>query len=194
NKTLPTSCRQVILSLLPKKGDLGLLKNWTPVSLLCLGYKILSKCLGNRLKCCLASLVQNDQTYCVPNGSIKDSLFLLRDLIELNQLNNSNLGILSLDQEKAFDRVDNMHLFNILKHFGFGDQFISYVQLLYSKAFVTVKAGGGLSAPIPVLRGIRQGFPLCGQLYSLVIEPLLCRIRRNLSGTLNPGIDTSDVP
>lgn len=49
-KTLPTSCCRAALSLIPKKGDLGLLKNWRPVSLLCLDYKIFSKVLANRLK------------------------------------------------------------------------------------------------------------------------------------------------
>ncbi len=47
---LPNSCQRAVLSLLPKNGDLGLLKNWRPVSLMCLDYKILSKCLANRLK------------------------------------------------------------------------------------------------------------------------------------------------
>lgn len=49
-----------------------------------------------------------------------------------------------------------------------------------------VKVGGGLSAPVPVTRGVRQGCSLSGQLYSLVIEPLLCRLRRTLKGTSIP--------
>lgn len=188
---LPISCRRAVLSLLPKKGNLGLLKNWRPVSLLCLDYKILSKCLANRLKCYLELLVQNDQTYCIPKRSIMDNLFLLRDVIDFNQFNYLNLGILCLDQEKAFDRVDHVYLLKVLKQFGFGDNFISYIKLLYSNVFVMVKAGGGLSAPIPVSRGIRQGCPLSGQLYSLAIEPLLCRIRRDLNGILLPGINSN---
>lgn len=46
---LPKSCQWAILTLLPKKGDLTLLKNWRPVALLCSEYKILSKCLSIRL-------------------------------------------------------------------------------------------------------------------------------------------------
>lgn len=45
---LPLSCRRAVLTLIPKKGDLGLLKNWRPVSLLTLDLKILSKALTNR--------------------------------------------------------------------------------------------------------------------------------------------------
>ncbi|KAJ3609348.1 hypothetical protein NHX12_023871 [Muraenolepis orangiensis] len=37
--SLPVSCRRAVLSLLPKKGDLALLKNWRPVALLTVDYK-----------------------------------------------------------------------------------------------------------------------------------------------------------
>lgn len=75
----------------------------------------------------------------------------------------------------------------MLKYFGFGDRFISYIQLLYCDVYVMVKAGSVLSEPIPVSRGIRQGCPLSRQLYCLVIEPLLCRLRKNLKGVVIPN-------
>lgn len=57
-EVLPKSCQRAVLSLIPKKGDLCLLKNWRPVAVLCSDYKILSKCLTNRLKGVLGVLVQ----------------------------------------------------------------------------------------------------------------------------------------
>lgn len=59
-------CQLAVLSLLPKKGDLSLLKNWRPVALLTTDYKIMSKCLANRLKKYLNLIIQKDQTYCIP--------------------------------------------------------------------------------------------------------------------------------
>lgn len=76
-KELPTSCRRAVLSLLPKKGDLGLLKNWRPVSILCTDYKILAKCLSNRLKLYLEQIVNGYQTYCIPDRTIMDNIFLV---------------------------------------------------------------------------------------------------------------------
>ena len=39
--SLPVSCQRAVFSLLPKKGDLALLKNWRPVALLCTDCKVL---------------------------------------------------------------------------------------------------------------------------------------------------------
>ncbi len=67
---LPMSCRRAVITLLPKKGDLGNIKNWRPVSLLCSDFKILSKALAIRLKEAIGWVIHVDQTYCVPNRSI----------------------------------------------------------------------------------------------------------------------------
>lgn len=56
------------------------------------------------------------------------------------------------------------------------------IKLLYTKATCMIKLGGGLSIPINVRRGIRQGCPISRQLYSIVIERLLCKMRRELMG------------
>ena len=50
-----------------------------------------------------------------------------------------------------------------------------------------VKMGAGLGRPIPMQREIRQGCPISGQLYSLGIEPLLCKLREWVSGLSMPG-------
>jgi len=175
---LPSSCQRAVLSLLPKTGDLGLLKNWRPVSLMC---------QDNRLNMTLSIIVRNEQTYCVPRRTIMDNLFLIRDVMDLSMNDDFNIGFLSIDQEKAFDRVGHEYLLNVLKVFGFGENFISWIQLLYRGASVILKVGGGLSCPIPARRGIRQGCPISGQLYSLVIEPLLIKLRNNLNGFHIPG-------
>ena len=47
--------------------------------------------------------------------------------------------------------------------------------------------GGGLSRPVSVQRGIRQGCPLSGQLYTLAIELFLNCLRAKMQGVLVPG-------
>uniref|UniRef100_A0A4W5KWL2 Reverse transcriptase domain-containing protein n=1 Tax=Hucho hucho TaxID=62062 RepID=A0A4W5KWL2_9TELE len=180
--TLPVSLRRAVITLLPKKGDLGDIKNWRPVSLLGVDYKIFSKALINRLKLCISSVIHADQSYCIPNRSIFDNLFLVRDLISFAKVYKLDVGLVSLDQEKAFDRVDHGFLFKCLNAFGFGSSFISYVKLLYTDVYSILKINGTLLRPFLVGRGIRQGCGLSGILYAIVIEPLLTVLRRQLSG------------
>ena len=183
---LPLSCRRAVITLIPKKGDLTDIKNWRPVSLLCSEYKILSKALGNRLAGVLGQVIHPDQRYFVPVRSIFDNISLIRDIFYVSKLLNLDCGLLSLDQEKAFDRVEHSYLWSALTAFGFGKNFIDMIRVLYCDVESMLKINGGLCAPFQVLRGIRQGCPLSGMLYSLAIEPLLQQIRGQLSGLVLP--------
>ena len=42
------------------------------------------------------------------------------------------MGILLIDHEKAFDRIDHRYLFKVLRGFVFPDIFIAYIRLLYN--------------------------------------------------------------
>lgn len=120
-----------------------------------------------------------------------DNLFLIRDILDICKSFEMKVGLISLDQEKAFDRVGHGYLFDVLTAFGNGYSFLNMVKMLYSGAVCIVKVGGGLSRPIPVSRGFRQGCPLSGQLYSIAIEPLLFNLRKTLSGFIVPGLSQS---
>ncbi|CAM2112656.1 unnamed protein product [Caretta caretta] len=78
----------------------------------------------------MADVIHPDQTYTVPGHSIFDNLFLVRDLLELGRRDGLSFALLSLDQEKAFDRVDHGYLLSTLQAFGFGPQLVSFLQVL----------------------------------------------------------------
>jgi hypothetical protein len=99
-----------------------------------------------------------------------------------------NFGLISLDQNNAFDRVDHKYLFNVMYVFGFGKSFLTCVKLLYAGVSCMANFGGGLSRPVCVRLGIRQGCPLLGQLYTLAIEPLLGLLCRRLQGVCWTGM------
>ena len=188
---LPLSCRRAVITLLPKKGDLQLIKNWRPVSLLCTDYKILSKALATRLREVMASVVHPDQTYCVPSRLISDNVTLIRDVLAISSELGFDTGLISIDQEKAFDRVEHQYLWWTLAGFGFSPGFIAKIRVLYSDIASVLKINGGLSAPFNIGRGVRQGCSLSGMLYSLAIEPLLHQLRQKLTGVFFPSCPVS---
>ncbi|CAM2114380.1 unnamed protein product, partial [Caretta caretta] len=165
--------RAGVLALLPKKGDLRDLRNWHPVSLLSTDYKIVVKAISLQLGSVLADVIHPDQTYTIPDRSIFDNLFLVRDLLELGHRDVLSFALLSLNQEKAFDRVDHRYLLSTLQAFGFGPQFVGFLQVLYASAECLVKLNWTLTEQVNFRRGVRQGCPLLGQLYALAIKPFL---------------------
>lgn len=165
------------------------IRNWRPINLLTTDYKILSKCLTNRLREVMAVLVNPDQTCGVKGRSGSLNLLLIRDIISWVEERDLPLCILSLDQEKAFDRVNHEFLFKVLEKMNVGERFISWVKVLYNKVYSRVKINGFLSEPTEQRGGVRQGCPLSPLLYVLFIKPLAERIRneQHIEGVHIPG-------
>ena len=61
--------------------DKKLLKNWRPISLLNVVYKIGSVCIASRFKVVLPTLINEDQTGFMANRFIGDNVRLIHDLI-----------------------------------------------------------------------------------------------------------------
>ncbi|CAM2098194.1 unnamed protein product [Caretta caretta] len=171
---------RVLWTKLPTKGDLHDLRNWRPVSLLSTDYKVVAKAISLWLGFMLVDVVHPDQTYTIPGRTIFDNLYLVRDLLELGRRDGLPFALLSL--EKAFDRVDHGYLLGTLRAFGFGPQFVGFLQVLYADAECLVMLNWTLTEPVSFRQGVRQGCPLLGQLYALVIEPFLSLLRRRLTG------------
>ena len=73
-KELSTSQRQAVIKLIEKKDkDKRFIKNWRPISLLNVDYKIISKALASRLKKKLPNLISPQQTAYVENRFIGES-------------------------------------------------------------------------------------------------------------------------
>ena len=186
---LPESMKASVTRLIHKKDDKRNLKNWRPISLLNVDYKICSKAVSIRLAGVIGSIVDPDQTCSIPGRSIFSNLTLLRDTLAFIERTGESGILLSLDQEKAFDRVDRSFLLNLLKLFGFGPWFLSCIKTLYNGAYMRVLVNEFLSDSIPLERGVRQGDALSPMLYVLCVEVLACKIRasQNIEGFLLPG-------
>ncbi|KAI4900658.1 hypothetical protein NFI96_009740 [Prochilodus magdalenae] len=185
---LTESMRSGALSLLYKKGDPRDLANWRPLTMLCVDLKIFAKALTERLKKTMSLLVHSDQTCGVPGRSATWNLHLIRDAISWVGDRKVPLALVSLDQEKAFDRVDHGFLERVLMTFGFGPRFLRWLKTLYTEVGSRVSINGHLSDLVPQVSGVRQGCPLSPLLYALYIEPLAAAIRAH------PGVDGLPLP
>ncbi len=133
-------------------------------------------------------VIHPDQSYCVPGRSISDNISLITDILDGGKLFDLDIGLISIDQEKAFDRVEHLYLWSVMKAFGFDSGYISMIKtLLPSEVESVLKMNGDLCSPFRVYRGVRQGCALSGMLYSLALEPLLNKIRSDVCGLHIPN-------
>ena len=144
-----------------------------------MGYKLIAKVLSNRLAKVLGSLIAEDQTCAVPGRTILGTCHVLRDLIQLCKDDNLPVALLSIDQMKAFDRVNWDFLLKVLEKMNFGPTFIEWIKILYTDIQSRVKVNGYVSEPFHLERGVRQGCPLSPLLYVLAAEVFAESVRRD---------------
>ena len=109
--------KQGIISILPK-GDKPreFLKNWRPISLLNVSYKIISACIANRIKQVLSFLIHENQKGFLKNRFIGENTRIIYDTLYTAKENNIPGMLLLIDFEKAFDSVSWSFMYKTL-HF-----------------------------------------------------------------------------
>lgn len=112
------------------------MKNWRPISLLNVDYKICSKAISLRLANVLGSIVDADQTCSVSGRSMFSYLVFLRDTLAFIERTNETGILVSLDQEKASNPVDRSFLLNILELFGFAPVLLQCTKVSYMQVLV----------------------------------------------------------
>ena len=165
------------------------MKCYRPISLLNIDYKIISKVISQRLGTVLPRLIHLDQTCAVKGRSIFDNVHLLRNISDYVEQKNLSACFISLDQEKAFDRVSWSYLYDTLKAFGFDDNFVKWIRLLYTDISSSVIVNNFISESFPLERGVRQGCALSPLLYVICLEPFANKIRNldEIKGLKLPG-------
>ena len=65
----------------------------------------------------MAEVIHVDQSYCVPGRLITDNVMLIRNFLEVSGSLGVETGLISIDQEKAFDRVEHKFRWHTLQVF-----------------------------------------------------------------------------
>ena len=175
---LSISQRQGIIRLIPKKDkDPSYLKNWRPLSLLNVDYKIATKTLALRLKKVLPQVINNAQTGYIEGRFIGQNIRQISDILSFTAEQNIEGIATFIDFEKAFDSLEWEFLSKAIETFNFGSDFKRWIQVLYNN-ISSCTVNNGFSSPFFNLhRGVRQGCPLSGMLFILAVEILSCAIR-----------------
>ena len=159
--SLPLTLRRCLLTCLPKGNKpREFIKNWRPVSLLSVIYKIASSAVANRIKPLLDGIIDREQTGFMSGRYIGENTRLLYDIMHQCEIKNLAGILMLIDFEKAFDSVSWRFLYKVFHFYNFSDNLISWLKLLNSNIESSILQYGHMSQFFSIGRGCRQGDPI----------------------------------
>ena len=123
-----TEFKNGYLVKLPKKGDLGICKNWRGIMLLSVPSKVFCRIILERLKHDLDRKLRCEQAEFRKNKSCTDHIAVLRIIIEQSTEWQTPLYTNFIDFEKTFDSVDRNVIWQLTGHYGVAPKFIKLIQ------------------------------------------------------------------
>ena len=165
----PDTWKRSRLKVIFKKGDGKLPKNYRPIAILPILYKLFSRMLCRRVQDAIFKDLSPDQAAYRPSFSTEDHLLSFTLLFERCREWCQDLWLGLVDFEKAFDTVEHSSLWPVLADLGVEPCYVEILQRLYAcqDAVVDVVVQ---SRPFKLERGAKQGDPISGLLFLAVME------------------------
>ncbi|GFU05319.1 retrovirus-related Pol polyprotein from type-2 retrotransposable element R2DM, partial [Nephila pilipes] len=172
---VPASWKQSETVLIHKKGDLADLSNWRPIALSNTIYKLFSKCLTRKLLdwCSANQTLSSCQKGFTPfEGVLEHNFVISQHLEDAHRLKRDSFACW-IDISNAFGSIPHSILWSSLKAMGADMDFISLFQDIYQDSNTSILGLVGKTPPIPLKNGIKQGYPMSGILFDIVIDHVL---------------------
>ena len=175
---LPETVSRGVVSLLYKKGDPRDVRNYRPITLLSVAYKIMEKRIVFRLKRIMDQIISSPQLGFVPGRRITEATHYIKLLQALVEEEDGEGIVVAMDWEKAFDRCSWDYILAAIPALGFGPQFLKWAELMYNKSSPpkrAVRSGGKTSRWFPIGSGVPQG-GVSSPLFFLFVTEALTRL------------------
>ena len=102
----------------------------------------------------------------------------IKAIDHISKRKTKNHMILSIDAEKAFDKIQHPFLIKTLESVGIEGTFLNISKAIYEKPALNIILNGETLGAFPLISGTRQGWPLSPLLCNRVLEVLASAIRQ----------------
>ena len=177
SQSLPQEWRTHCIVPVFKSGDNSLVKNYRPISLLCIVSKVFEKIVFQNLFDFLYNRLSVYQFGFIPGRSCLQQLLLFTHELYLAKSLHCDVDVIYLDYRKAFDSVVHNELLCKLWQYGISGDLWDWIRAYLTNRIQCVRVDGQVSNLLPVVSGVPQGSLLGPLFYIIFINDMFDSIK-----------------